>query len=257
MIKKEEEKFPQSLEASIDIDPEIKEMLEAGVHFGHRKTWQNPKMKPYIFGIRNTVSIIDLEKTRESLSGILEYLKKFSDEGKTLLFVDTRPSTREDTRKTAEDLGMPYVVERWSGGTITNWKTISGRIEYLKNLESKTKEEEWEKYTKKERSDMSEEIRKLNMFWGGIKYMDKLPDALFVVDMKKNSLAIKEARKMNIPVIAIADTNADPSLVDYPIPANDDALSSVKYILGRIQGAMSKAKTKKPKAKATSQKLKV
>jgi small subunit ribosomal protein S2 len=226
------------------IEKDIKEMLENAVHFGHRKTRQNPKMKPYVFGIRNNVSIIDLEQSRAKLAGALEYIKNLVEEKKTILFVDTRPFTRSETRAVAEELGMPYVIERWFGGTITNWKTISERIEHLKDLESKAKSEEWEKYTKKERHDMEEEIGKLNILWGGIKNMTGLPDAIFVVDMRENSLAIKEARRKNIPVIAIADTNADPTLADYPIPANDDALSSVKYILGKVRSAILKGNKK-------------
>jgi len=227
------------------IEKDIKEMLKNAVHFGHRKTRQNPKMKPYIFGVRNNVSIIDLEASYAKLAEALEYIKKLSAEKKTILFVDTRPSTRETTRKIAEELGMPYAVERWPGGTITNWKTISGRIEYLKDLEAKTKSEEWEKYTKKERHDMEIEIRKLNILWGGVKNMNDLPDAIFVVDMRENGLAIKEARAKNISVIAIADTNVDPTLADYPIPANDDALSSVVYILGKVKGAILGKASKK------------
>jgi len=227
-------------ETAIEVEKDIKEMLESAVHFGHRKTRQNPKMKPYVFGIRNNVSIIDLEQSHAKLAVALEYIKNLPEEKKTILFVDTRPSTRGETRAVAEELGMPYVVERWFGGTITNWKTISERIEHLKDLESKAKSEEWEKYTKKERHDMEEETRKLNVLWGGIKNMKGLPDAIFVVDMKENALAIKEARRKNIPVIAIADTNADPTLADYPIPANDDALSSVRYILEKVKSAIIK-----------------
>ncbi len=228
-----------------DIDPEIKEMLENALHFGRRKTRQHPKMKPYIFGIRNNVSIIDLEQTKAKLAAALVYLKDAALGGKIILFVDTRPSTREETRKVAQALGMPYVVERWSGGTITNWKTISSRIEYLLNLEAKMKSEEWEKYTKKERHDMEEEVRKLNIFWSGVKSMTNLPDAMFVVDMKENQLAVKEARKKGIKVVAIADTNVDPEDADFPIPANDDALSSVKYILNKVKGAIMEGKNQK------------
>lgn len=228
--------------ASYNVDPEIKEMLENALHFGHRKTRQHPKMKPYIFGIRNNVSILDLTQTKVKLHAALEYLQDAVRAGKIILFVDTRPSTREETRKVAEDLNMPYVTERWSGGTITNWKTISSRVEYLKDLEQKMKSEEWEKYTKKERHDMEEEVRKLNIFWSGVKGMTNLPDIIFVVDMKENHLAIKEAHIKGIKVVAIVDTNVDPSDADYPIPANDDALSSVKYILNKIKGTIMEGK---------------
>ena len=227
------------------IDPEIKEMLEHALHFGHRKARQNPKMEPYIFAVRNTVSIIDLVATKEKLAQALEYLAQAFAEEKVILFVDTRPFTREVTRQVAEALGMPYVTERWSGGILTNWKSIALRIEHLKDLEAHMKSEEYEKYTKKERHDMQEEVEKLNIFWGGIKQMAKLPDILFVVDMRANALAIKEARARNIPVVAIADTNVDPTEVDYPIPANDDALSSVTYILMKVKKAMGGGKKKK------------
>lgn len=230
--------------AAYSIDPEIKEMLEAGLHFGHRKSRQNPKMKPYVFGVRNTVSILDLEQTRAKMHEALEYLKKSVGEGKTVLFIDTKPSTREETRKIGEELKMPYVVEHWSGGTITNWKTISSRILYLKDLEAKMKSEEWEKYTKKERYGMEEEARKLNFLWSGIKNMEKLPDIVFVVDIKGNDIAVKEARSRGITVVAIADTNVDPGQADYPIPANDDALSSVKYILNKVKEAIAEGKKK-------------
>lgn len=233
------------IEEVADIDPKIKKMLEAGLHFGHRKTRQHPKMKPYVFGVRNNISIIDLYYTNIKLTEALEYLKKSVADNKIVLFVDTRPHTKEETRKIAEELGMPYVVERWSGGTITNWKTISERIEYLKDLEAKIKSAEWEKYTKKERYDMEEESRKLNVLWGGVKGMEKLPDIIFVVDMRENAIAIKEARIKDIKIVAIADTNVDPTQADYPIPANDDALSSVKYILNKVKKAMLEGKNKK------------
>jgi len=235
----------EDMKAAGDIDPEIKEMLEHAVHFGHRTARQHPKMARYVFGVRNTVSIIDLEQTREKLAEALEYLKGAAEKGKRVLFVDTRPSTREETKKVAEALGMPYICVRWPGGTITNWKTISERIEYLKDLEAKMDSQEIEKYTKKERHDMQEEIRKLNILWGGVKNMTALSDIVFVVDMRENALAVKEARRRGIPVVAIADTNVDPTQADYPIPANDDALSSVKYILHRVEESIKEGGKKK------------
>jgi len=238
----EEEKKIKSPYGTEIIDPEIKEMLEAALHFGHRKTRQHPKMEPYIFGIRNNVSIIDLEQTRIKLKEALEYLKEQAKSAKTILFVDTRPSTRELTKAVAEELGMPYVTERWSGGTITNWKTISERIEYMKELEVKKESADWEKYTKKERHDTDEELKRLSLLWGGIKNMSKLPDIIFVVDMNENDLAVKEARKREIPIVAIADTNVDPELASWAIPANDDAVSAVRYILEKVKGAIIEGK---------------
>ena len=226
-------------------DPEMKIMLEAGVHFGHKKARQNPKMSQYIFGVRNSISIIDLEKTRDMLSVAVEYMSSAVNNGKIILFVDTKPATREDTRAVAVELGMPYVTERWPGGTLTNWKTITDRIEYLKDLEAGRKSEEWGKYTKKERSGKEEEIVKLNMLWGGIKDMSKLPDILFVVDIIKNEIAVREANIKDIPIVAIVDTNVDPTVISYPIPANDDAISSVKYVLSHLRDAIIKGKPRR------------
>lgn len=244
--KTEDQSEDVNSDAAKGISSEMRKMLESAVHFGHRKTKQNPKMKPYVFGVRNNVSIIDLEQTQIKLKEAANYMKKAIENGKVILFVDTRPSTREETKALAEDLGMPYVTERWSGGTITNWKTISLRLEHLKDLEAKMKSEEWNKYTKKERHDMEEEAKKQNILWGGIKNMTNIPDVVFVVDMQKNILAIKEAHRRNIPIVAIADTNVNPEYADYPIPANDDALSSVKYILNKIKKTIKgKGKSKK------------
>ncbi len=240
----EDDKKLKDLHGADAIDPEITEMFEAALHFGHKKTRRHPKMEPYIFGIRNNVSIIDLEQTKEKLKEALDFLKEQVKAPKVILFVDTRPSTREITKDTAKELGLPYVAERWCGGTITNWKTISQRIEYMKTLEAKKKSEDWEKYTKKERHDIEEELKRLNLLWGGIKDMAKLPDVVFVVDMRANDLAVKEARHKGIPIVAIADTNVDPGLADYPIPANDDALSSVKYILEKVKSAIVEGREK-------------
>lgn len=221
------------------IDQEIRAMLEAAVHFGHRKTRQHPNMEQYVFSIRNNVSIIDLNQTKEKLAEVSAFLKAETQAGKMILFVDTRPSTRALTKAVAEELEMPYVVERWSGGIITNWKTISNRLEYFKNLEEKKASvEEWAKCTKKEKHNIEEELKRLKILWGGIKNMTKLPDLIFIVDMRENALAVKEARLKEIPIVAIADTNTDPTLATYFIPANDDALSSVKYILERVKSAI-------------------
>jgi small subunit ribosomal protein S2 len=194
--------------------------------------------------VRNSVSIFDLEKTREKLSQALGYLTKAAEVGKVVLFVDTRAMTRAETERVAKEVQMPYAVERWSGGTLTNWKTISKRIEYLESLEAKMQSEEFAKYTKKEQGDMREEARRLNILWGGIKNMKALPDVLFVVDMRKNISAVREARKIGIPIVGIADSNVDPNLAAYPIPANDDALLSVRYILNRVKDAIIEGKGK-------------
>lgn len=226
-----------------DFQIKIEEMVEAGLHFGHKTSKLHPKMRPYIFGVRNTVSIIDLEKTKEKLKEALEFIQKLILENKILLFVGTKVSIKELVKNVAQEVNLPYVNERWLGGTFTNFQTIKKRLEYFKELEKKKAEGELEKYTKKERAKFEEELKKLEKKFGGIKNLEKLPDAIFVIDMVKDYLAVKEAREKGIKIVAVCDTNADPTLVDYPIPANDDAISSVKYILEKVKEVIIKAKT--------------
>jgi small subunit ribosomal protein S2 len=215
--------------------PSLEEMLKAGVHFGHRVSRWSPKMEPYIFTARNNVHIIDLEKTHQKLAEALEFIQKLKKEKKTILFVGTKVSAKEIVQEKAKEVKMPYVVERWLGGTLTNFQVIAKRLEYFRNLEEKKKSGEWEKkYTKKERHEFNIELEKLEKQFGGIKKMTKLPDALLVIDTHKEKLAVKEAGMKKIPVIGLCDTNADPSIIDYPIPANDDAISSLRLILGAI-----------------------
>jgi len=225
-----------------DFKLNLKEMTEAGLYFGHRTSRIHPKMKPYISGTRNTTHIINLEKTIEEFNQALNFIKKLISEDKTLLLIGTKIQVKEMLKETAEECGLPYVSERWLGGTFTNFKTIRERVDYFKDLEDKRKSGELEKYTKKERADFDKEIRDLETKFGGIKNLEKLPDAIFVLDIRKDDLAIKEARKKGVKVIAIADTNVDPSLADYPIPANDDAISSVKFILEKVKEVILKNK---------------
>lgn len=220
------------------------EMTEAGLHFGHRTSRINPKMKPYIYGVRNTVHIIDLEKTAEKFKEALKFIKKLILENKTLLLVGTKIQIKDLVKDVAKDCDLPYINERWLGGTFTNFKTIKKRLEYFKDLEAKKKKGELTKYTKKERAKIDEELRNLEIKFGGIKELEKLPDAIFVLDMKKDALAVKEAGRKRIKIIGIADTNVDPTLANYPIPANDDAISSVKYILDKVKDVIMKAKIK-------------
>lgn len=216
------------------IIPSLEEMLEAGVHFGHRTSKWDAKMKPYIHTVRNNVHIIDLEKTEEKLKQALEFIHKIKGKKGIIIFVGTKVAAGEITKKTAEEVKMPYVIERWIGGTLTNFSVISKRLEYIRNLEEKKKTGELKKYTKKEQHDFDIEIKKLNQQFGGIKEITKLPDALFVIDTYKEKSAVKEAKMKGIPVIGLCDTNADPTIVDYPIPVNDDAISSLRLILGTI-----------------------
>jgi len=216
-------------------DPVIEEMIKAGLNFGHRTSKTHPKMRQYILGVRNTVHMFDLAKTKEKLQEALLYIQSLRAEGKTLLLVGTKIQIKNLVKETAAACGLPYVSERWIGGTFTNFGTIAKRIEYFRGLEQKKETGELEKYTKKEQLDIAEELKNLELHFGGIKNLSKLPDAVFICDLDKNQLVLKEAKGKGIPVIALVDTNIDPTLVDYIIPANDDAQSSVRYILGKIQ----------------------
>lgn len=231
--KKEKDKF--------NLDTE--EMTRAGLHFGHRTSTLHPKMEPYLLGVRNTVHIIDLEKTKKNLIEALEFIQKLISENKILLLVGTKIQIKDLVKNVAKDCDFPYVIERWLGGSFTNFGTILKRIEYFKDLEKKKTEGELEKYTKKERAKVDQALRGLEIKFGGIKNLTKLPDAVFICDMKKEKLAVKEARMKGIKVIGICDTNVDPTLADLPIPANDDAISSVKYILEKVKEVIIKAKS--------------
>jgi small subunit ribosomal protein S2 len=215
-------------------------MSDAGLAFGHRTSKTHPKMKQYISGAKNSVHIIDLEKSAEKLGEALGFIKEIISSGKILLLVGTKMQIKDIVRESAEAIKMPYINLRWLGGTFTNFKTIQKRIEYYKDLKKKKDLGELNKYTKKERAKMEKEMHDLEAKFGGIMDMNKLPDAIFVLDMRKDILAIKEARKKGIKVIGISDANIDPTLADYPIPANDDAATSVKYILDKIQEAVKK-----------------
>ena len=216
-------------------DAVIEEMTRAGLQFGHKTSKTHPKMKSYIAGVRNTVHMFDLAKTKEGIQAALEYIKSLQAAGKTLLLVGTKVQIKNLVRETAAACSLPYVSERWIGGTFTNFGTIAKRIEYFRGLEQKKQAGELEKYTKKEQLDIAEELKNLELHFGGLKSLSKLPDAVFICDLDKNQLVLKEAKNKGVPVIALVDTNIDPSLVDYVIPANDDAQSSVRYILGKIQ----------------------
>ena len=238
MIKeKKDKKIKTAIKKSINIDkeiPNLEEMLKAGVHFGHRTSRKNPGMDQYIFTSRNNVHVIDLEKTQQKLKQALEFIQGIKKDKKVILFVGTKIAVKEITEKTAQEVKMPYVTERWIGGTLTNFPVISKRLEHFRDLEKKKEIGELKKYTKKEQHDFSIELQKLDRQFGGIKEVTKLPDALFVVDTYKEKLAVKEAKMKNIPIIGMCDTNADPSIIDYPIPSNDDAISSLKLILGTV-----------------------
>ena len=230
-----------------NLNPE--EMLQVGLQFGHKTSKIHPKMKPYISGIRNTVHIINVEKTVEKFEEVLKFIQDLISGGGKILFIGTKISAKELTKNIAQECNMPYVVNRWLGGTFTNFATIKKRIEYFKDLEKKKIEGELEKYTKKEKAKFDQELENLRIKFEGIKNMEKLPDAIFILDMKKDALVVREAKRRGVKVIGVSDTNVDPTLADYPIPANDDAISSIKYILEKVKEAILSAKLKAQSAK--------
>ncbi|OGZ65913.1 MAG: 30S ribosomal protein S2 [Candidatus Staskawiczbacteria bacterium RIFCSPHIGHO2_02_FULL_34_10] len=220
----------------------IDQMQTAGLHFGHNVSRLHPKMKPFVSGIKNNVHMIDLEKTVKEFETTLKFISKTISEGKTILFVGTKIQIKSFVKSTAEDCQMPYVTERWLGGSFTNFETISKRVQYFKDLESKKVSGGLEKYTKKERLDFDKEIESLKNKFEGIKNMKKLPDAVLILDIKKDITCAHEAKRKGIKIIGVVDTNVDPTICDYIIPANDDAISSIKYILETVQETIQNAK---------------
>jgi small subunit ribosomal protein S2 len=216
----------------------IEEMASAGVHFGHSFSKKNPNMDPYIEGAKGSVHIINLEETEKKLDEAVERLKELKEQGKVVMFVCTKPEFKGIVTETAKDCKMPYVVNRFLGGMITNFKIIKKRIDYYNKILEQQKSGELErKYTKQERVKISKEMEGLERKFGGLRKLEKIPDAIFVIDVVKDKLAVKEAKMAGVEVIGIADTNANPLNLDLFIPANDDSITSVKYILGEIKKA--------------------
>lgn len=212
----------------------VEEMSKAGLNFGHNVSRLHPKMKPFVAGIKSNVHMIDLEKSAKEFEVALEFISKLAAEGKTLLFVGTKIQMKVLTKNAATAAGMPYVIERWLGGTFTNFETISKRVAHLKDLESQKAKGEFEKYTKYEQMMLNEEIEALTKKFEGIKHMPKLPEAVLILDMKKDIAVAREAKRKGITIVGVVDTNIDPTLANYPIYANDDSVSSIKYILEKI-----------------------
>ena len=215
----------------------MKQLLEAGVHFGHQTRRWNPKMARFIFTERNGIYIIDLQKTVQKVDEAYEFVRDLAANGESVLFVGKKQA-QNSIREEAERCNQFYVNERWLGGMLTNFRTIQTRIARLKELEAMFEDGTVEQYTKKEAMLMQRELQKLEKNLGGIKDMKKLPGAIFVVDSKKEEIAVKEARKLGIPVIATVDTNCDPDVIDFPIPANDDAIRAVKLLTSKIADAV-------------------
>lgn len=220
----------------------IKTLLEAGVHFGHQTRKWNPKMKKYIFGARNKIYILDLQKTIREMKQAYRFVRDTIAEGKTILFVGTKPQAQQTIKEEATRCGAFYVCSRWLGGTLTNFVTIQKSIQKLIQLEKMESEGIFEKLSKKEATMRRKQLNKLRTALEGIREMSSLPGIVFIVDAVKEHIALKEAKKMKIPVVAICDTDADPDIVDYPIPANDDAIRSVKIICSMIADAVIEGK---------------
>ncbi|MBQ4422137.1 MAG: 30S ribosomal protein S2 [Schwartzia sp.] len=216
----------------------MKQLLEAGVHFGHQTRRWNPKMAKYIFTERNGIYIIDLQKTVRKVDEAFNFVRSVAQEGKKVLFVGTKKQAQEAVKEEATRAGMFYVNERWLGGMLTNFQTIQKRIKRLKQLEQMEQDGTFEVLTKKEVLALRHEMEKLEKFLGGIKEMNRLPGALYVVDPRKERIAVAEARKLGIPIVAIVDTNCDPDEIDYVIPGNDDAIRAVRLLTSRMADAV-------------------
>lgn len=215
----------------------MKQLLETGVHFGHRTRRWNPKMARYIYTERNGVHIIDLQQTVRALDKVYALVRDTVAEGQYILFVGTKRQAQESIQQEATRCNMPYVNQRWLGGTLTNWRTIKLRIDHMKSLEARRDAGEFKLLTKKEALLLSREIDKLNARLGGLKMMTKLPAAIFVIDVKNETTAIKEADRIGIPIIAVVDTNCDPDQIDHVIPANDDAIRAIRLLTSKIADA--------------------
>lgn len=216
----------------------MKQLLEAGVHFGHQTRRWNPKMKPYIFTERNGIYIIDLQKTLKLVDNAYDFMKNTAAAGGIVLFVGTKKQAQDSIAEEATRAGQFYVNRRWLGGTLTNWQTIQKRINHLKEIKTWAEDGTFEKLPKKEVSQLNKEREKLEKFLGGIEDMPRIPDVLFIVDPRKEKIAVKEAQKLNIPIVAMVDTNTDPDDIDVIIPSNDDAIRAVRLLTSKMADAI-------------------
>jgi small subunit ribosomal protein S2 len=237
----------------------VKELLESGVHFGHQTKRWNPKMKPFIFDARNGIHIINLAKTVEQLQAACDFLATTVRKGGKVIFVGTKKQAQQCVKETAKECGQFYVVERWLGGTLTNYNTIKTSLKRLKEIERMNTDGSINDYVKQEQAMIHREEARLHKYFDGISAMDKMPAAMFVVDIKREHNAVAEARKLKIPIVALVDTNSDPDLVTYPIAANDDAIRSVRTIMATISQVITQAqaefeskRARKPDAQETA-----
>lgn len=226
----------------------IKDILEAGVHFGHRASRWNPKMRPYIYGRRNQIHLIDLKETVRGLLRAKKYLSRVASQGSLILFVGTKRQAADPLQAAAEACGMPYVTERWLGGTLTNFRTIRNRLRRLEELEALETTGALATYSKKRQSTLGRERKKIFRNLNGIRQMNRLPEALMIVDPRRESIAVKEARILGIKIVALIDTDSNPDVVDLPIPGNDDSIRSIDLILRQIAEAIAQGKAQLPEA---------
>ena len=230
----------------------VKDILEAGVHFGHRKSRWNPKMRPYIYGRRNLIHIIDIKETVRGILRAQRFLRSVSAQRSLILFVGTKRQAAQPILEAAQACGMPYCTERWLGGTLTNFRTVRSRLKRLEELEELENSGEMATYSKKHQSRLMRELRKIKRNLGGIRDMNRMPEAIVVVDPKKEKNCIHEARILGIKVVALIDTDSDPDDVDLPIPGNDDSIRSIRLVLGHLSNAVTQGKSASP-AKAKEQ----
>ena len=223
-------------------DISLKEMVKNVVHFGHPVRRWNPKMRPYLYGQKFGIHIFDLKKTAQHLVAALDFLSDAAQKGKTILFVGTKQQSRVKLNEIKDETKMPVVTDKWIPGLLTNYKSIRKRVDYFKNLKDQDRKGDLVKYTKKEQVQLRKKIQSLSAAFSGVENMDDLPDILFAVDIVRDEIAVKEARRIGIPVVGIVDSNADPDMVDYVIPANDDAIKSLNYILDLVKEAVGAKK---------------
>lgn len=224
------------------IDVTLESLLKAGVHFGHMKSRRHPKMETYTYTTRNNLNIVDLKKTLSKLEEAAAFLVSVKKSGKPILCVGTKKQTHDLVRSFAKRLGLFFVVDRWLGGTFTNFSVIRSRTKYLRETEEKLIRGDFKAYTKFERMKIAEELEKLEKRMGGIKYMNDLPGAVLLADVKESGIVVREAKRAGIPLVGVVDTNTDPSLIDYPIPGNDDAISSLRLLFGVLGAALESVK---------------
>lgn len=234
--------------------PSLLEMLKAGAHFGHQKSRWHPKMEQYLFGARNGVHVIDLEKTLAELQKALEFVKNMAASGKLILFVGTKRQARDLVRAAAEACGMPYLVERWIGGMLTNFDEMKRRLKKYKSLKDQVATGEVEKYTKKEQIKIKKEIEKMDRYLIGLTALEKLPDAIYIADMRAEKTAVLEANRKNVPIIGVCDSNVNPEKAQYVIPANDDAVNSIKLVANIVAEAVNEGKKEWETNKAAAEK---